>query len=322
MTVDGFVLQDAPRVFFAAIRGRWLLDHTTPSWRIDDPIAGFQRVVKQDRAKQIAVAVLDQRRTFPNAIVLATNSMSVEARSGQLEIPDTVRFLVVDGQHRLWAQRFSVFEAVYACVLHVGLTEVDMARLFIEINDNQRRVPSSLRWDLVRLVRPTEREHDVIASELVFNLATDERSPLYQRVDLTGEQKEISLKQGSLAPELRGLLARKASPLRDLDFETQLDILVRFFAALKSIDPDGWNDATSPLYKARVVRALLGLLPKVVDAVGKEAPTVSPGEFREVLSRIDVKTLTGERLRAAQGSAGIASIRDEVSRQMFGDAIQ
>ena len=73
-TFNGFELQRDPGVFVAAIPGDWLLRHSTTSWRIRDPKEGFQRMVDERRARAIAAAVLAQNRTFPNAIVLATNS--------------------------------------------------------------------------------------------------------------------------------------------------------------------------------------------------------------------------------------------------------
>ncbi len=57
--VPGFQLQDSPRIYVAAIPGRWLLERTTPSWRIDNPEIGFQRIVRERRAREIALAVLD-----------------------------------------------------------------------------------------------------------------------------------------------------------------------------------------------------------------------------------------------------------------------
>jgi hypothetical protein len=54
LDIPGIVLRDSPAVYLAAFPGRWLLDHSTPSWRIDDPKKGFQRIVKEQRAKEIA----------------------------------------------------------------------------------------------------------------------------------------------------------------------------------------------------------------------------------------------------------------------------
>jgi hypothetical protein len=63
-------------------------------------------MVKDQRAREIALAVLDQQRTFPNAIVLATDTDALGADLGEITIPDDILFLIVDGQHRLWAQNF------------------------------------------------------------------------------------------------------------------------------------------------------------------------------------------------------------------------
>jgi len=310
------VLQQDPLIYLSKISGPWLLQHSTPSWRIRDPEKGFQRIVKEERARAIAASVLDQQRTFPNAIVLATDLKSFREHDGQIAVPPKTRFLVVDGQHRLWAQKYSTFPAHYACVLHMQSTEVEMARLFLEINDNQRRVPSSLRWDLVRLVRPQDDPSSVAAGELVYQLSTDSRSPMYQRIDLTGEQSEISLKQGSVAPELRGIVNSRLIGLRTISFDELYDLLVRYVAAVRSLDPDGWKRGESTYYKARVFRALLRLLPDLVRVLRKSPNSCTARDFVARLSRIDATTLAPERIRAVQGSAGMRAIytiiRDQV----------
>ena len=80
--VQGFQLQESPPVLCGMLPGNWLLQHSTPSWRIQDPIRGFQRIVRERRAREIALAVLDQQRTFPNSIILATDIDTLETRSG------------------------------------------------------------------------------------------------------------------------------------------------------------------------------------------------------------------------------------------------
>jgi DGQHR domain-containing protein len=317
--VPSIVLQETPLVYLATIPGRWLLSskHTTPVWRLDDPVKGFQRVVKEKRARAIAIGVLDQRRTFPNAIVLATDSQSFKFKDNNLYLPPDACFLVVDGQHRLWAQRYSRFDARYACVIHMGLSLVQMARLFLEINDNQKRVPSSLRWDLVRLIRPDEDPVRVETTELIYAMATDESSPLYQRVDLTGEQPEISLKQGSLAPEIRLMISGRLSPLKELDFEAKREVLSNYLSAIKDLDPDGWSTARTPFYKARVLRVLLRLLPEIILGMRKAPIEVTAIEYKRVLERIKPTSLSDDAIRAAQGSAGMREIYNQVKSQIF-----
>lgn len=318
IVVPGFVLQEVPLIYCASIPGRWLLQHTTPSWRIKDSERGFQRIVRESRAREIAIAVLEQRRTFPNAIVLATDRREFETTPAGIQIPTGIRFLVVDGQHRMWAQKFSDFDARFACVLHMGLSEVAMARLFIEINDNQKRVPSSLRWDLVRLVRPQDDPSAIAASEMVYLLSTEKDSPLFQRIDLTGEQSEIQLKQGSLAPELKRLLSKR-SPLYELSFEQQYSVVMSYFVAMRELDRDHWGTSDSSFYKARVMRALLRLLADLVPAIGGLPEQLGYSDFIPYLKRIDAASLDSETIRAAQGSAGIKAIYDQIRGQALGN---
>ena len=316
MRVPGFKLQDFPRILCAMLSGGWLIRHTTPSWRIKDPLLGFQRMVRARRAREIALAVLDQSRTFPNAIVLATDVQFIEDHDGQILIPEDVMFLIVDGQHRLWAQNFSEFQAPYACLIHVGLSVEEMANLFLEINENQKRVPSSLRWDLVRLVRPDEDPEGLAAAEVVFLLATEEESPFFQRIDLTGEQSEIQIKQGSLAPEFKGLFSRR-SPLGQHTFEERYRIILEYSLAIRQIDSDAWGRPESVFFKARVLRAMFKLLSDIVRDSGQSTLTVS--KFMRYIERIDKKTLDPESIRSVQGSAGIRAIYLQIKSQVFPD---
>jgi DGQHR domain-containing protein len=314
--VNGFLLQNSPKIYVAMIPGAWLLKRTTPSWRIDDPDQGFQRMVREDRAREIAITVLDQSRTFPNAIVLATDKSDLLIAESMVLLPDQIKFLVVDGQHRLWAQKYSKFEANYACVIHMGLSEVEMARLFLEINDNQKRVPPSLRWDLVRLVRPNDDPYSIVASDMVYLLATEQESPLYQRIDLTGEQSEILLKQASLAPDIK-LILSKRSLVHEISFDEQYHLLLVYFIAIKELDPDNWGKKESIFYKARVLRALLRLLPDIIKFAKKPINQLTNTDFINYLKKIDMHTLETKEILAVQGSAGIKDIYERIYAQVF-----
>lgn len=248
----GVVVQDEPAVYLAALPGRWLLERSTPSWRSQDREKGFQRIVKESRARAIAHKVLEEHRTFPNAIILATKAERFTVIEGELVLPESVRFLVVDGQHRLWAQKWSDVEGTYPCVVHMDRTERDMAELFLEINDNQRRVPSSLRWDLVRLVR-SEDPSVVLTADVVHELATRRESPFFgEALDLTGERPGLAIRQGSLAPEIRNIVRRRRARDGSWDLESWTALFVRFFVAIKSVDP-GWGTEDSVFFKARVL---------------------------------------------------------------------
>jgi len=272
-------------------------------------------MVDEARARKIAATVLAQNRTFPNAIVLATDTEAIDFSNGEIAIPKQARFLVIDGQHRLWAQEFSGYAAPYACLIHIGLDERKMAELFLEINDNQKRVPSSLRWDLVRLVRPEDEPEAMRAADLVYELATEEGSPLFQRVDLTGERKQITLKQGSVAPAIKSIV--RVAPLRTEPYESQHRLLRAYFSAIRERDVDGWEDGKGPLYQARVVRALIRVLPEAMRKLKKPPKEVEARDFYLLLKKLDLESLSDERIRAQHGNAGIAAITETIRKQIF-----
>jgi DGQHR domain-containing protein len=316
LRVPGIVLHRKPDVYLTALGGRWLLEHCTPSWRVDDARTGFQRIVNVDRARLIARTVLDENRTFPNALTLATTTKEFPVDNSSLTLPATARFLVVDGQHRLWAQKYSEAEGQYPCIIHMDRTEQEMAALFLEINDTQRRVPSSLRWDLVRLVRSGDLPTQMTA-DLVLALATNVDSPFFAGIDLTGEKKELTIKQGSLAPEIKALISRhsKHKEFPPGTFDEYLALLINFFAAIRSLDSDGWGDPDSTFFKARVLRALLRVLADLVQE--KPLAWFTAERLRAAFARIDTNTLSTVELRRVQGATGVRDLYKQMLKQVI-----
>ena len=316
----GILLGREPNVYATALPGRWLLEHSTPSWRIRDPHRGFQRIVKERRAKEIARTVLDVGRAFPNAITLATDVEEFGIGSDcALRLPARIKFLVVDGQHRLWAQQYSKVEGKYPCVIHTGQSEQGMARLFLEINDNQRRVPSSLRWDLYRLVRPGDKSK-VMAADIVYELATRRDSPFYSvgtepvAIDLTGEDQSLTIRQGSLAPEIKSIVSKHTKKFGD-DLEDYLGLLIRYFTAIKSLDPGGWGRPRSTFFQARVLRALLRVLSDLIVQEG-DVDSLTTSKLREQLARVNTATLAPDNVRRVQGSAGVHDLYMQMRGQI------
>ena len=304
-SVPFILLQATPRVYIARIPGKWLFGHSSPSLCIKSPKLGFQRKVNQLRAKAMANAVLDHEHAFPNALVLATSIEAFTEVSGEIAIPGRTRFLVVDGQHRLNAQEYSSYDAPYAVTIHMGLSPREMATLFLDINDKQRRVASSLRWDLYRLVNPEGKEFDTAAAELVYELATRKESPLFQRIDLTAERPDIPLNQASIAGEIRRLIQTKRFPLLNLDPDAQLEVLEGYLTAIRSLDPDKWDHLTSLYYQPKFLRPLMHLFGDIMLAIPGPITEVVAGQYVPFLERIDLADFDTPEWRAAGGRAGL-----------------
>jgi len=180
----------------------------------------------------------------------------------------------------------------------------------------KKRVPSSLRWDLVRLVRPESDPGGIRASELVESLNAERESPFFQRIDMTGEQPEITIKQGSLAPEIKKLVIKR-SGFGEEGFDVQLQILMNIFAAVREKDPDGWRSGKGNLYRARVFRAFLQLIPEILSRIPKGLKDISARDFFGYVKRVNLDLLSDDKIKTAHGNAGIAAIRKTVSEHIF-----
>jgi DGQHR domain-containing protein len=311
-------LQESPLIYVAIVQGKWLYAHSTPSLRIKDPQRGFQRLVDQKRARVIARNVLESHHTLPNAIIVAGRERDFPKEDGKLVLPDKTSFLVVDGQHRLNASLYSDYNAPYAVIIHLGLSREGMANLFLEINENQKRVPASLRWDLYRLIRPADDEFKIVAAEIVFELATRMGSPLLQRIDLTGEQPKIKLTQATIAPEIRRIVASKKLPLREIDFEAQLTAYTTYLSAIRSLDPDRWDVGESDYYQPKVMRGLFRLFGDFLEREKRPIGEITSTDYAARLEKIDTDEIQPEVLRRVGGTAGVKAIYDTMKRQVFG----
>ena len=140
--------------------------------RNEDAKAGFQRVLDNDRAKQIANYIDVGFGTIPSSIVLSAQP-DADLRiigSKTIEFKDTAKaFLVLDGQHRVYG--FSLAETVLRVpvVIYNGLSRQDETRLFIDINTKQRPVPNELLLDIKRLAE-YETDLEKVLREGLINL--------------------------------------------------------------------------------------------------------------------------------------------------------
>lgn len=142
----------------------------------EDPIKGFQRVLSEPRAREIAEYIDSGFGTIPNAIVLSAQS---EAEFKSVGKGKTVEFkfgpksfLIIDGQHRVYGFALAKTDLRVPVVIYNGLTRNEEARLFIDINTKQRPVPNELLLAIKKLAE-SESSIEQLLGE-IFDLFHDE----------------------------------------------------------------------------------------------------------------------------------------------------
>lgn len=156
------------------------------SWR--DREALYQRLLIKGKIASMRKYLVEEHRVFVNNIIVtlredatyrATDASDLDAREatrisvGQLTIPRRFDAIgIIDGQHRVYAyhegddlldpqiavlrakQHLLVTGIIYPSSIKPADAEAFEAKLFLEINDKQKRVKSDLKQDIELLINP------------------------------------------------------------------------------------------------------------------------------------------------------------------------
>jgi len=177
--------QNDQKFYFSTIPVEDLFPCCFVARREEDQIDGFQRVLSESRADDIARYLSVGTGSIPTNVVLSAQQDAEFAYSGRLKtitfkrLPNS--FLVLDGQHRLWGYAKCKIKHRVPVAIYDGLTRAEEAKLFIDINTNQRGVPVALLLDIKQLAH-MEDTKDSQLRDIFDRLSLDAKSALRGRL--------------------------------------------------------------------------------------------------------------------------------------------
>jgi DGQHR domain-containing protein len=149
--------------------------------REENPDDGFQRVLDEKRAQEIADYIDIGFGTIPCSIVLSAQpeaNLDYNSRTQVLNFRKVPRaFLILDGQHRVFGFKKAHSKLRVPVVIYNGLRKADEARLFIDINTKQRPVPNELLLDIKRMAE-TETDVEALLRDVFDQFVKEKDSPL------------------------------------------------------------------------------------------------------------------------------------------------
>lgn len=178
-----------------------------------DMMPTYQRLIKRKRLNEIQKFV-DKGGYFPNSVIISidTNKRGVHfeprgeqvenciSRFGILYLPKKYRSAyIIDGQHRLYGYSDSKYSKTNSIpvVAFVDLDRKEQIKLFMEINENQKAVPKTLRVtlnaDMLWDSDDYNERRQALRSKIAQMLAEEETSPLLGRI-VSGEDETTSTK--------------------------------------------------------------------------------------------------------------------------------
>jgi len=228
------ITQGSYKFYSAALPIEPLANSCFVTTRDEDPDDGFQRLLDEDRAQNIA-DYIDNGGTIPTSVILSVQDdaeFEYDSKGKTIRFINAPKtFLVLDGQHRVWGFKLAKVKTLRVpVIIYAGLDRAEESRLFIDINTKQRPVPNELLLDIKKLA-DYETESEMYSGNL-FDLFSKSR---------------ISVLKGKLsaAKRVKGLISR-----------------VTFYRALKpilSIITENPENVVFPVLNAYLQAVIWGL---------------------------------------------------------------
>ncbi len=173
----------------------------------------YQRLIKKKRLTDVQKFVNDGGY-FPNSLIISidTNGRGLKfdqsptkvenclSKLGVLYLPKRYRSAyIIDGQHRLYGYSDSEYAVSNSIpvVAFVDLDRQEQIKLFMDINENQKAVPKTLRVtlnaDMLWESDDYNERRQALRSKISQMLAEEETSPLLGRI-VVGEDESSSIK--------------------------------------------------------------------------------------------------------------------------------
>lgn len=302
-------IKDVINIFYVAVRGK------------DEEEGAVQRVLNRQRISSIKKYVLEGNNFYSTFILNWTDSkVKPEFKDSEITIP-IVNYAAqaIDGQHRLVGlqealkENETIGEREILVTLSLNLKTKDAARIFININSEQKPVPRSLIYDLFGEIE-SDTNHSInratdIADELNQNL----ESPFYSSIKYPGQPKGVGLVDlstvvSSLKKHLEPDGVFASHKLTNL--QNQKAVILNYFTAIKFYydREEIWsNKNKNPfLTNAGFFGAIEHLIKNLLIKCA-EKKSFKTEDFKalldlpkgELIQRIDLKNLEGKSQRKA-----------------------
>lgn len=280
-----------------------------------DEEGAVQRVLSRRRISSIAQFVLDGNMFYTPFILNWTNSKNIEIRDNSLVYKlDPKSAQVIDGQHRFEGikQAIKINPEIenkeILIILTQNLSTEEAAKIFLNINTEQKPVPQSLVYDLFSAVKD-KKSYEVRINDLTKKLNEEMDSPYYQMIKMPGigiGKVDFSIIVSSLKPYLaKDSLFEKYNLI---DLEIQYKVLFNYYSVLRNeYDKDGlWTSSKNPFMTNAGIYASIeflckDIIPYCAAARSFEKETISCYlnlDKNGLLLKEDIKNLQGKEQRA------------------------
>lgn len=305
--------QDILHLHYVAVRGK------------DFEEGAVQRPLSTRRISGIKSYILDGNTFFNSFIINWTDTnFKPEYLNGKISIPLIPHAAqVIDGQHRLAGlaqaieQDPSIGTTELLVTMCIGLTTPEAARIFLNINTEQRPVPKSLVFDLFGDV-VDDNEHAINrASDLARDLNDDPNSPLYKLIKFPGTPRgQGSIELSTFVSALKDHLKPRTGTFyiyKLKDFESQKLSLFNFFQAIRDYysEAKAWgSNSKNPFLRAAGFNGAIDFFIESLIKRCAQNGSFSISDMKDAIGLDREGLITWDDLKGKDGKTARKMIRD------------
>ncbi|WP_080663280.1 DGQHR domain-containing protein [Pseudomonas viridiflava] len=258
-----FVTQGKHRFYTLTMPSDVLANCCFATNREEDPVEGFQRVLDDKRAQEIADYMDMGFGTIPSSIILSAQpdaQLKDVGKGKTLEFTFSKHsFLIIDGQHRVFGFAKANTKLRVPVVIYNGLSKQEESRLFIDINTKQRPVPNELLLDIKKLAN-FEDDKEIILGDLFDTFNTEQDSPLLGLLS-PSQRSSGKLSRVTFYAAVKPVLTAFATNSASLIYPALKSYIKVFYSGLSSIG------AKSSMVNPVVFRAIFEIFPEIAQRV-------------------------------------------------------
>jgi DGQHR domain-containing protein len=258
------IIQGKHRFYTLTMYSDILATTSTVDTRAENSMDGFQRKLDAKRADEIADYIDNGFGTIPCSIVLSAQpeaELTYTSKSQTLRFKKSPRsFLILDGQHRVFGFARANSRLRVPVVIYNNLSRMEEARLFIDINTNQRPVPNELLLDIKRLAG-TERGDDALLTD-VFDLFAKELDSSLLGLTSSASSERGKISRVTFYAAVRSILGVFGDSQEATDIYQTLNAYLHNWLSVLRAHNASQNIANKTLFRAVVL-----LFPAVAERV-------------------------------------------------------
>jgi DGQHR domain-containing protein len=258
--------------------------------REEDKEKGYQRALSVSRAAKLA-KFIDAGNVLPNSVLVTFDKGTINEASGTLTVPNKPDAgWVIDGQHRLEGAHRAGIDIQLPVIAFVKLDEIEQINCFVTINREQKGVPSSLYFDLLKHLpgqkSPTQLTQER-ATDIADSLRQDEKSPFFQRIVATTSPKKGEISLTHFVKRAAPLITRTTGRLEIYNDEDRAGAINNYYRALGRVFRTEYKSENSIFFKTTGFGALMRVLPLALDLCLQHYKGFEIKSIQQLFERID-----------------------------------